>query len=192
MPTTRDEVIVRRAEIEGPLLLLPRIHRDERGFFQETYRKSTLSDLGIAHDWVQANHSRSERGVLRGLHFQVGAGQAKLVRCARGSIYDVVVDIRHGSPTWGRWAAFDLDDEEGALLYVPVGFAHGFCVTSEIADVLYSCSAYYDPGLERTVAHDDPAIGIAWPDIPHTLSARDAAAPALSELAEEIPFTYAA
>jgi dTDP-4-dehydrorhamnose 3,5-epimerase len=176
---------------DGPILIQAPVHRDGRGFFQETYRRSTLADIGIDCEWVQANHSRSERGVLRGLHFQLGEGQAKLVRCVRGSIRDVTVDIRHGSPTFGRWEAHDLDDLSGALLYVPVGFAHGFCVTSEVADVIYDCSAYYDPELERRIAHDDPALGIEWPDIAHTVSELDASAPTLADLAEEITFSYA-
>jgi dTDP-4-dehydrorhamnose 3,5-epimerase len=186
-----DSVEVRRTVPGGPLLMLPRRHPDGRGFFQETYRRTTLSDLGIDCDWVQANHSRSERGVLRGLHFQVGEGQAKLVRCARGAIRDVTVDIRHGSPSYGEWQAYDIDDVTGGVVYVPVGFAHGFCVTSEIADVIYDCSAYYDPALERRIAYDDPALGIQWPEIEHILSDADAAAPTLAESAEEIPFSYA-
>lgn len=187
-----EVVEVRRARADGPILMLPRRHTDSRGFFQETYRKSTLSDLGIDCDWVQANHSRSERGVLRGLHFQVGNGQAKLVCCVRGAIRDVTVDIRRGSPSYGEWQAHDLDDTSGAVLYVPVGFAHGFCVTSDIADVIYSCSTYHDPALERRVAHDDPALGIEWPDMEHIVSEHDATAPPLSAVAEEIPFSYEA
>lgn len=188
--STPDTVDVSRERVGGPLLIESRIHRDPRGFFQETYRKSTLEDLGIHCDWVQTNHSRSERGVLRGLHFQVGGGQAKLVWCTRGSIRDVTVDIRRDSPTYGTWEAHDIDDEGGALLYVPVGFAHGFCVTSDVADVMYACSAYYDPALERRIAHDDPEIGIEWPDMERTVSELDARAPRLAEIADEIPFSY--
>jgi len=191
MSDTRDAVEVRRAHPGGPILMLPRRHADARGFFEETYRLSTLEDLGIDCDWVQSNHSRSERGVLRGMHFQLGEGQAKLVRCARGSIFDVTVDIRHGSPTYGSWEAHELDDERGGVLYVPVGFAHGFCVTSELADVIYSCSAYYDPSLERRIAYDDPALAIEWPAIDHVVSDADAHAPRLAELADQINFSYA-
>ena len=187
---TPDTVDVSRERVGGPLLIQSRIFPDSRGFFQETYRKSTLEDLGIHCDWVQTNHSRSERGVLRGLHFQVGDGQAKLVWCVRGSIRDVTVDIRRGSPTYGQWEAHDLDDEHGALLYVPVGFAHGFCVTSDEADVMYSCSAYYDPALERRIAHDDPDVGIEWPAMEHLVSEADAGAPRLAEVADEIPFSF--
>ena len=190
MSAPPDTVEVSRERVGGPLLIQSRLNHDSRGFFRETYRRSTLEDLGIRCDWVQTNHSRSERGVLRGLHFQVGDGQAKLVWCTRGSIRDVTVDIRRGSPTYGSWEAHDLDDENGALLYVPVGFAHGFCVTSEVADVMYACSAYYDPALERRIAHDDPEIGIAWPEMPHIVSEKDAGAPRLAEIADEIPFSF--
>ena len=190
MSGARDTLEVRRGQAEGPLLILPTRHPDARGFFEETYRKSTLAELGIRCDWVQANHSRSERGVLRGMHLQVGEGQAKLVRCARGSIYDVTLDVRRGSPTYGQWEAHELDDERGGLLYVPVGFAHGFCVTSEVADVVYSCSSYYDAELERRIAYDDPELAIEWPPMEHVVSERDAAAPRFAEVADELPFVY--
>jgi dTDP-4-dehydrorhamnose 3,5-epimerase len=180
-PTTR---------LEGPLLLVPEVHADDRGFFAETYRKSSLADKGIDVDWVQDNHSRSIQGVLRGLHFQIGRGQAKLVRCARGAILDVAVDLRRGSPTFGQWEAHVLDDERHHQLYVPIGFAHGFCVTSETADVIYKCSAYFDPELERGIAFDDPDVGIEWPGIDLIVSERDANAPRLAEIAHELPFEY--
>jgi dTDP-4-dehydrorhamnose 3,5-epimerase len=170
----------------SPVLLNPRVHRDGRGFFLESYRRTTLAEHGIDCEWVQANHSRSERGVLRGLHFQVGEGQAKLVRCVRGAIRDVTVDIRRSSPTYGQWQAHDLDDTTGAVLYVPVGFAHGFCVTSDLADVIYDCSAYYDPQLERRIFYADPALGIEWPDIPHVVSDADSKAPPLAAVADEL------
>jgi dTDP-4-dehydrorhamnose 3,5-epimerase len=128
---------------------------------------------------------------VRGMHLQVGEGQAKLVRCVRGGIFDVVVDVRRGSPTHGQWEGFELSDENGHQLYVPVGFAHGFCVTSEIADVVYKCSAYYDSEVERSLAYDDPDVGIRWPEgVELTASERDAAAPRLREIADELPFTY--
>jgi dTDP-4-dehydrorhamnose 3,5-epimerase len=126
--------------------------------------------------------------VLRGMHFAVGVGQAKLVRCARGRIWDVAVDIRRGSPTFGRWEAVELDDEAHRAVYVPIGFAHGFVVVSDVADVVYQCSSYYDPAVERGFAWDDPEVGIAWPDVPVTVSARDADAPLLSEIADALPF----
>ncbi len=179
-------------QLEGPVLLQPAVHGDARGFFQETYRRARFAELGIDDEFVQDNHSRSGRGVVRGMHFQVGAGQAKLVRCARGAIFDVVVDIRRGSPTFGRWEAFDLDDERHRQLFVPVGFAHGFCVTSDVADVIYKTSSYYDPGLERGFAYDDPEVGIEWPDVELRVSERDRAAPRLRDVAGEIPFVYRA
>ncbi len=176
--------------LEGPLLLEPAVHADARGFFVESYRASVLGALGVGHAFVQDNHSRSGLGVLRGMHFSVGAGQAKLVRCARGSIVDVVADLRRGSPTYGEWEATELDDETHRQLYVPIGFAHGYCVTSEVADVVYKCSTYFDPAIERGFAYDDPDVGIDWPDIEPTVSERDATAPRLAEIADTLPFTY--
>ena len=169
--------------LAGPVLIEPWVHGDERGFLVETYRRNRYTDLGIPEEFVQDNHSRSRRGVVRGMHFQ--PGQAKLVRCARGSMVDVLVDVRRGSTTFGHWEAFELDDERMRQLYCPDGFAHGFCVTSESADVVYKVSAYYDAGLERGFAFDDPEVGIEWPHVPLTPSARDAAAPRLSELEHE-------
>src|ERR671914_986287 len=153
---------MRRLEtrLEGPILIEPVVHGDERGFFQETYRENVYAELGIHDDFVQDNHSRSKRGIVRGLHFQVGNGMSKLVRCARGAIVDVVVDLRRGSPTFGEWESFELDEENLHQLYCPVGFAHGFCVTSEIADVMYKVDAYYDDATERGIKYDDPEIGI--------------------------------
>ncbi|HEU0250553.1 MAG TPA: dTDP-4-dehydrorhamnose 3,5-epimerase [Solirubrobacteraceae bacterium] len=180
--------------IAGPKLIAPQAHGDERGFFVETYRHVAHADMGIPQDdqFVQDNHSRSTRGVVRGMHFQVGAGVAKLVRCARGSILDVVVDLRQGSPSYGEWEGFALDDEALALLYVPVGFAHGFCVLSEVADVIYKQTAYYDASVERGIAWDDPDVAIQWPLAVGELlvSERDRQAPRLSEIAGELPFRY--
>jgi dTDP-4-dehydrorhamnose 3,5-epimerase len=167
----------------------PRVFPDSRGFFHETYRRDACADLGLDVEFVQDNHSRSTRGVVRGMHFQVGAGQAKLIRCARGSIVDVVVDIRRASPTFGEWEALELDDERLLQLFIPVGFAHGFCVTSEVADVVYKCSSYYDGDLERGIRYDDPDVGIAWPEgLDLHPSARDAEAPLLRDIAAELPF----
>ena len=163
------------------MLIEPVVHADERGFFLETFRATTLAELGIHDDWVQGNHSRSARGVLRGMHFQ--PGMAKLVRCARGAILDVVVDIRPGSPAFGRWEGAQLDDRDHRQLYVPDGFAHGFCVLSDEADVLYDCSAYYDAEREAGFRFDDPDVGIEWPaDLELQTSARDRDAPLLREL----------
>jgi dTDP-4-dehydrorhamnose 3,5-epimerase len=167
--------------LEGPLLLEPAVYGDSRGFFLETFRASTLSELGVHEKWVQDNHSRSARGVLRGMHFQ--PGMAKLVRCARGSILDVLVDIRPGSASFGHWEGHELDDERHHHLYVPDGFAHGFCVLSETADVIYKCSAYYDPAAESGFRFDDPQVGIKWPEgLDFQTSERDRSAPLLSEL----------
>jgi dTDP-4-dehydrorhamnose 3,5-epimerase len=129
--------------LDGPALLQPRLIGDERGFFVETYRRGEFAELGIAEDMVQDNHSRSKHGIVRGMHFQVGEGAAKLVRCGHGKIVDVVVDLRRGSPTFGEWEAFELSDENARIVYCPVGFAHGFCVVSEFADVFYKQSNYY-------------------------------------------------
>jgi dTDP-4-dehydrorhamnose 3,5-epimerase len=179
--------------LDGPLLIRLVTHPDERGFFQETYRRNVFADLGIGDEFVQDNHSRSGHGVVRGMHFQVGAGLAKLVRCARGAILDVVVDIRRESPTFGEWEAFELSDENFHQVYCPVGFAHGFCVLSEQADVTYKQSAYYDDALERGISYDDPDVAIAWPEgIDLTPSARDAKAPLLREIQAELPFAYGA
>ncbi|HTX11773.1 MAG TPA: dTDP-4-dehydrorhamnose 3,5-epimerase [Solirubrobacteraceae bacterium] len=175
--------------LSGPVLLQPVVHGDTRGFFLETYRRSTLAEVGVADEFVQDNQSRSRVGVLRGMHFQ--PGMAKLLRCARGSIYDVLVDVRRGSPTFGQWEGFELDDENHHLLYCPDGFAHGFCVLSDVADVVYKTSAYYDQNLEGGFAYNDPAVGIEWPGgLELTVSARDAAAPTLAQLADSLPFEY--
>ena len=177
--------------LDGPILIEPVVHGDARGFFHESYRRSTFAELGIGDDFVQDNHSRSRRGVVRGMHFQ--DGMAKLVRCANGAILDVLVDVRRGSPTFGEWEAFRLDDETLRQLYCPVGFAHGFCVLSESADVVYRCSSYYDPKLEGGINYLDPDVGIEWPEgLELTPSERDAGAPRLAEVAERLPFEYRA
>ena len=176
--------------LEGPILLAPTVHRDERGFFIESFRASVLADLGIHDEWPQDNHSRSSRGIVRGMHFQ--PGMAKLVRCVRGEIVDVLVDIRRGSPTFGEWEAFTLNDETLHHLYCPDGFAHGFCVASEVADVVYKCSAYYDAELESGIAYNDQGIGIEWPDVELMPSERDATAPRLSDVEGDLPFVYRA
>jgi dTDP-4-dehydrorhamnose 3,5-epimerase len=178
--------------LEGPLLLAPDVFGDERGFFCETYRRSTLMELGVQEEMVQDNHSRSRRGVVRGMHFSVGRGAAKLVRCGRGAIYDVLVDIRRGSPTFGEWEGYDLTDENMHVLYAPVGFAHGFCVLSETADVLYKQDAYYTPPTDRGFKYDDPDVAIAWPLPVDELvpSQRDLDAPLLKDVADGLPFEY--
>jgi dTDP-4-dehydrorhamnose 3,5-epimerase len=179
-------VNVLESRLDGPLLLEPLVHGDERGFFQETFRKNVFAALGIRDEFVQDNHSRSRRGIVRGMHFQ--PGMAKLVRCVRGEILDVVVDLRRDSPAFGQWEGFTLDDVNHHQLYCPDGFAHGFCVVSEVADVVYKTSRYYAPELEAGFAYDDPEVGIAWPALELIGSARDARAPRLAEIAAELPF----
>ena len=170
------------------MLLQPTVHRDKRGFFIESYRREAFTELGITEEYVQDNHSRSTRGIVRGMHFQ--PGMAKLVRCSRGEVVDVLVDIRKGSPTFGEWEAFTLNDENLRQIYCPNGFAHGFCVTSDVADVVYKCSTYYDPSAESGIAYNDPDVGIEWPDVELIPSDRDANAPLLKDLAGELPFVY--
>jgi dTDP-4-dehydrorhamnose 3,5-epimerase len=181
---------VRRTTFPDVLVFAPTVHGDERGFFHESFRRDALDDTALAQlDFPQENHSRSTRGVLRGMHFQVGSGLAKLVRCARGAIFDVVIDVRADSPTYGQWEGFTLDDRELHQLWVPVGYAHGFYTVSEVADVLYKQTGYYEPAMELAVSWSDPEIGVRWPfEGTPTLSAKDAAAPALREIAAEIHF----
>jgi dTDP-4-dehydrorhamnose 3,5-epimerase len=180
--------------LEGPILIAPTILRDSRGFFAETYRRSVFAELGIPEEMMQDNQSRSGRGIVRGMHFQIGRGAAKLVRVSRGAIFDVVVDIRTGSPTFGEWEGFELTDENMYMFYCPVGFAHGFCVLSDVADVMYKQSNYYSDDTERGIAYNDPDVAVAWPLPSEDLipSQRDAAAPRLSEIATELPFRYTA
>jgi dTDP-4-dehydrorhamnose 3,5-epimerase len=179
-------------KLDGPLLIAPKVIGDERGFFCETYRRNEFIGLGIEEEMVQDNHSRSGRGIVRGMHFQVGRGAAKLVRCARGEIFDAVVDLRRGSPTHGRWEGFRLSEENMHSVYVPAGFAHGFCVTSDVADVSYKQDRYFADATERGIKYDDPAIGIEWPLPVEQLkpSQRDAEAPTLAEVADDLPFVY--
>ncbi|HSM51574.1 MAG TPA: dTDP-4-dehydrorhamnose 3,5-epimerase [Thermoanaerobaculia bacterium] len=165
------------------VLVEPDVFRDERGFFLEVFnRPRWAADGGLDLAFVQENHSRSRRGTLRGLHAQIETPQGKLVRCPRGEVFDVAVDARVGSPTFGRWVGVALSEENFRQLWVPPGFLHGFCALSEVAEVEYRCTAPYDPASEVTVAWDDPEIGIAWPVAEPLLSPRDASAPRLAEL----------
>jgi dTDP-4-dehydrorhamnose 3,5-epimerase len=175
--------------LQGPLLVEPRVFGDERGFFSETFRANELAELGIADTFVQDNHSRSKRGTIRGMHFHIGEGCTKLVRCGRGTIIDVLVDLRKHSSTYGEWEAFELSETTMRMLYVPVGFGHGFAVTSDVADVLYKQSAYYAPEIERGISFLDPAVGIEWPVPPdeRIYSERDAGAPTLAEFQDSLP-----
>src|SRR6185312_14266167 len=173
-------------EIPGLLIIEPKRIGDSRGFFTETFRAETYAAAGMRHAFVQDNWSRSTRGVLRGLHLQNPNAQGKLVTAARGEILDVAVDVRAGSPTFGRHVAVTLSEENGRQLYIPRGFAHGFLVLSETADFFYKCDAYYSPADELAIRWNDPAIGIKWPIREPILSPRDASAPLLSD-AKKLP-----
>jgi dTDP-4-dehydrorhamnose 3,5-epimerase len=175
-------------KLDGVVLLEPQVHGDERGFMVETYRRDAWAELGVEVEFVQHNHSRSVKDTLRGLHFQTEPGQAKLVRCPRGAIFDVAVDLRRGSPTYGQWEGHVLDDENHHQLFMPVGFGHGFAVLSDIADVTYLLSSIYDPATESGVAWDDPDIGVEWQVTEPLLSERDKAAPRFAEVADTLPF----
>jgi dTDP-4-dehydrorhamnose 3,5-epimerase len=177
-------------KLDGLVLIEPQVFGDARGFMVETYRRDAWAELGVDADFVQQNHSRSAGGTLRGIHFQTEPGQAKLVRCSRGKVFDVAVDLRRGSPTFGRWEGHLLDDEAHRQLFVPVGFGHGFAALSEVADVTYQLSSPYDPATEAGIAWDDPDVGVEWP-LPEPeplLSDRDRAAPRLAEVADSLPF----
>jgi dTDP-4-dehydrorhamnose 3,5-epimerase len=174
--------------LDGVVLVEPEVFGDERGFLLETYSVPRWRELGIDVAFVQDNHSRSGAGILRGLHFQTRPGQAKLVRCLRGRIWDVAVDLRRESATYGQWEGYQLDDETHRQLFVPVGFAHGFCVLSEIADVAYKLSSLYEGATEAGVAWDDPDLAIDWPIADPRLSERDRTAPRLAEIADELPW----
>jgi dTDP-4-dehydrorhamnose 3,5-epimerase len=173
--------------LDGPILIEPRVVADDRGFFLETYRREPYRDAGVLGDFVQDNHSRSNRGTIRALHFQAEPGQPKLVRVARGRVFDVVVDIRRSSPTFGEWESFELDDARHLQLYVPIGFAHGFCVVSDVADFVYKVGSYYDPESERGIAWDDQDLGILWPTRDPVVSERDRRNPTLAAMAQDLP-----
>jgi dTDP-4-dehydrorhamnose 3,5-epimerase len=175
-------------KLDGVVLIEPVVHGDERGFMLESYTREAWRGLGVEVDFVQHNHSRSSRGTLRGIHFQTEPGQAKLVRCARGEILDVAVDLRRGSPTYGQWEGHVLDDVKHRQLFVPVGFGHGFAVLSDVADVAYQVSSYYDPETEAGIAWDDPDVAVDWQVTDPLLSERDKNAPSLRELADSLPF----
>jgi dTDP-4-dehydrorhamnose 3,5-epimerase len=174
-------VQIHETALSGLLVFEPTVFHDHRGFVLETFRKEVLERAGIRDDFVQDNHSRSVKGTIRALHFQIPPGQSKLVRCARGSVFDVVVDLRKSSPTFKMTYSIELSDEKHQQLYIPAGFAHGFCATSEIADVVYLCGSYYDPTLERGLAWNDPQLGIRWPTDSPILSERDRSHPTLAQ-----------
>lgn len=167
-------------ELGGVCIIETDFPHDERGFFIESYHAERFQELGLTTTFVQDNHSRSRRGVLRGLHYQdMRSPQVKLVRCTRGAVFDVAVDLRVGSNTFGRWVGVELSDENMRQILVPVGFAHGFVVLSDVADLQYKCSSYYAPHAEGSVAWDDPDLAIRWPIEAPLLSARDRAAQSL-------------
>jgi dTDP-4-dehydrorhamnose 3,5-epimerase len=175
-------------KLDGVVLIEPQVHGDSRGFMLESFSRDAWAELGVGVEFVQHNHSRSSQGTLRGIHFQTEPGQAKLVRCPRGAILDVAVDLRRDSSTYGQWEAHVLDDERHHQLFVPVGFGHGFAVLSEVADVTYLVSSLYDPLTEAGIAWDDPDVGVDWQVEDPLLSERDKSAPKLSEIAETLPF----
>lgn len=169
------------------LLIEPDVFGDSRGFFMESWHKQKFAEQGLDAVFVQDNHSHSTRGVLRGLHYQLQQPQGKLVRVVAGSVFDVAVDIRRGSPTFAQWVGAELSADNRHQFYVPPGFAHGFCVLSETADVLYKCTAYYAPQDEHGIMWSDPAIGIDWPGSGFVISEKDAANGLLENLTDVLP-----
>lgn len=172
---------VEETKLDGVLLVTPQVFGDERGFFMETYNREKASQLGLPTEFVQDNHSKSAKGVLRGLHYQRPQWQGKLVRVVQGEIFDVAVDIRQGSATYGQWVGATLNDENKQQLYVPEGFAHGFVVTSDTAEVIYKCTSLYAPDQEGSILWNDPDIGINWPIDEPLLSAKDSVAQRLCD-----------
>jgi dTDP-4-dehydrorhamnose 3,5-epimerase len=172
---------VSETSLHGVLLIEPDVFGDPRGFFMETWNAARFREAGLDLQFVQDNQSRSARGVLRGLHYQEPNAQGKLVRCSRGALFDVAVDIRVGSPDFGRWYGVELSEENRLMLWIPPGFAHGFCALTDVADLVYKCTEFYEAASDRAIAWNDPEIGIAWPVTTPTLSDKDAAAPRLQD-----------
>ena len=182
---------IEATSLPGVLVLTPSVYKDARGFFCETYNYEVWRKAGIETVFVQDNHSRSVHGTLRGLHFQLPpAAQAKLLRVVRGAVWDVAVDIRRGSPTFGQWVGAALTEDNFKQLYIPEGFAHGFCVLSDEADVLYKASHIYSPAHEQGIRWNDAELGVAWPEQAPLLSNRDRDAQSLSEYLAKAPFVY--
>jgi dTDP-4-dehydrorhamnose 3,5-epimerase len=186
--STSPDVRVVPTEIADVLVIEPAVHADGRGFFIETYHAERYSRCGIHGPFVQDNHSRSLGNTVRGLHLQVQRPQGKLVRVVEGEVYDVSVDVRRGSPTFGRWVAVTLSADNFRQCYMPPGFAHGFCVVSPVAQVEYKCTDVYDPASEVGIAWDDPALAIPWPVREPLLSPRDTRHPTLAEVTHLLPF----
>lgn len=174
-----------KTTLPGVIVLEPDVYQDERGFFLETYRENDLRDAGIRARFVQDNHSRSSRGVLRGLHYQLIQPQGKLIRVATGAVFDVAVDVRISSPTFGQWYGTYLDAKSMRMLYIPPGFAHGFVVLSDTADFIYKCTDYYHPQSEHGILWNDPGIGVQWPVTEVQISRKDRAHPELRAQPEE-------
>ncbi|HFQ14099.1 MAG TPA: dTDP-4-dehydrorhamnose 3,5-epimerase [Gammaproteobacteria bacterium] len=175
------------AEIPEVLIVEPDVFGDARGFFMETWHAKKYAEHGLDVSFVQDNHSRSAQGVLRGLHYQREQAQGKLVRVSHGAVFDVAVDIRKGSPSFGRWVGVELSGENFKQLYVPPGFAHGFCVLSESADFIYKCTDFYAPEYEHSILWNDPDIGIDWPGSDFLVSEKDAQASRLKDMDEHLP-----
>jgi dTDP-4-dehydrorhamnose 3,5-epimerase len=175
------------ASVPDVLIIEPDVHADGRGFFLETYQADRYRDCGIPGPFVQDNHSRSAAGTLRGLHLQIRRPQGKLIRVVEGEIFDVAVDVRRGSPTFGQWVGVTLSAESFKQIYIPIGFAHGFAVVSEVAQVEYKATDFYDPKGELGIAWNDPALAITWPSGTPTLSARDAKHPVLADVMDQLP-----
>ena len=177
-------MIARETSLADARLIEPRVFGDDRGFFYESWNAKTFAQAGLKLDFVQDNHSRSAKGVLRGMHFQVERPQGKLVRVTTGAVHDVIVDLRRSSPTFGRWEGFSLSAANKHMLWVPAGFAHGFLTLTDGTEFIYKCTEFYEPTLERSLRWDDPALQIDWPDIgqPPLLSAKDGAGLQWSEI----------
>ena len=174
--------------LPGVMVIEPQVFGDKRGFFLETFRDDIFKDAGIHESFVQDNHSRSSKGVLRGLHYQLIQPQGKLVRVTRGGVFDVAVDVRKGSPAFGQWYGTTLDEESMRMMYIPQGFAHGFVVLSETADFIFKCTDYYHPESEQGILWNDSEIGIKWPIVDTKLSQKDTENPILSlQSAESLP-----
>lgn len=173
--------------IPGVLLIEPKVFEDDRGFFMETYHAERYARHGITGKFVQDNHSKSVKGTLRGLHYQLGRPQGKLVRVIQGEVFDVAVDVRKGSPHFGKWVGMILSSENKRQLFIPEGFAHGFCVTSETAEFLYKCTDFYAPEEERGIRWNDPGLAINWPVKNPVISEKDRSFPGLSEMEGQLP-----
>lgn len=179
-------IAVEETPLPGVLLFKPCVFGDHRGFFLELFREQTYAEAGLAHPFVQDNHSRSTRGTVRGLHYQHPDAQGKLVFVTRGRVFDVAVDIRRGSPSFGKWFGTILDDETHHQLWIPAGYAHGFCVLSDVADFMYKCTEVYKPEQDAGFAWNDPDVGVRWPEEhASVISAKDAAAPRLRDVAPQ-------